>query len=297
MPSSESRPAPEATTPPVSLACDGHGRTGWMLRQTLLGLTNNLGAVYEVKTGWCRPLVKKSSLLFKMSQLEPGAFAFITPSFVRGGGYLELVPLSFLVLRFSASGIYYFPLPGFKAAAYFDAGSRDFSWPSSGFVNHVTVDKEQGGGVNLSATLVLRAAVTLKRLPKGPLELFVLNSFAADYWYFGTHDYYYNQRADAVLSRSDVALQNTAAVLVGFPLTTRVGMRVGATDSLLYLPRPKEIGWNQVGGLIMFPLQIHHRRISDFTVFTRITYFTNHFTRRLTFAWNFLVGIDMSLRI
>ena len=153
-----------------------------MLRQTLLGLTNPFGGAYVVRAGWCRPLVKREGILWTLSQVETGAFAFVAPSFARVGGYLELVPVSFLVLRLRAAGVGYWSLPGFTAASYFDAGSYDFRWPSTGFANDVAVEAGQGGGINLSGELVLRASVSLKKLPKGPLELIVLNSFVAEDW-------------------------------------------------------------------------------------------------------------------
>ena len=293
----EADPAPAPASRRVSAACDGEGRTGWMLRQTLVGLTNALGGFYRAKAAWCRPLVRRPGLLWKLSQLEMGPFVFVTPSFLRGGGSLEIVPLSFLVLRLSVSGVYYWILPGFRASNYFSAGSYDRQWPSNGVVNDLSVDRGNGGGLNLSATLVLRAAVPLAKLERGPLELVVLDSFAAEYWYFPPHAYYYNQRADAVLARSDVGLFNTAALLLGFPLTARVDMRVGVTDALLVLPRPGRLAWHQVGGLVMFPIRLSHPRVAGLTAFTRITAYTHHHNRQLSFAWNFLVGADLALRL
>ena len=99
------------------------------------------------------------------------------------------------------------------------------------------------------------------------------------------------------MARSDVALLNNAALLVGLPLTAHVGLRAGVTDSLLYFPVPNRVGWHQVGAIFMVPLKKIHRRISELTPFLRITAYTEHANRDLDFHWNFLLGVGMSFRI
>lgn len=268
-----------------------------MLRQSLIGLTNPIGAVVETKVGWCRPLVARPGLLFRLTQVEAGGLAFLTPSFLRGGGYLEVAPLSFLVLRLSVTGVGYWPLPGFRVAAYFDAHGYGTRWPSNGFTNDYFPPKEGGGGLNLSAQIVLRASVPLARLPRGPVELIAVGSLAAEYWYFPGYAYYYNQRADAVLARSDLALVESAALLVGFPLTRKVGMRIGATNSLAWLPRPGRLAHHQVGGLLMWPLTLASPRVAGLTPFVRLTGYTSHYTRELSLALNVLLGAELALRL
>lgn len=288
------RPLPDA---PRSEACDGHGRTGWTTRLTVLGLSNPLGGVVSTRVGWCRPLVRRSGILWKLTSLEAGAMHFVTPSFSRQGGYLALAPLSFLVLRVAVSGVWYWPLPGFRAAAYWEADGYDQSWSSDGITNDLTVHKEHGGGLSVETTVVLRGAVGLGRLRHGKVQLIVLNALGLDYWYFPGHDFYYNQRADAVLARSDMALTNNAALLVELPLSAPVRLRLGATDSLAYLPRAGRLAWHQVGGLVMLPLRLKARRVAELTPFLRATAYTHHATRRLSFRAGFIVGVDMAFRV
>ena len=283
--------------PPASGACDGQGRTGWMLRETILGVTNTLAGVVSTRVGYCRPLVRSDSILFMLSEVEAGFYNFTTPSFTRQGAYVRLVPLSFLVFNVSVVGVYYWPLPEFRVAAYWDAGSYDLTWPSDGITNDITVEKEQGGGLNVTASVTLRAAITIGRLSAGPVELIVLDNLSMDYWYFPGHDFYYNQRMDSVLARSEVGLSNTAALLVGVPLTHQVGLRFGATDSLGYVATAGHLATHQVGGLVMVPIQTSAARLAELAPFLRVTTYTHHRTRDLSFAWNFLVGVDLAVRL
>jgi hypothetical protein len=288
---------PSAGEPGPSGACDGQGRSGWMLRETILGLTNALGAAAETRAGYCRPLIRREGVLFSLTQIEGGVFNFLTPSFSRQGAYMTLVPLSFLVLHVSVSGVWYWYLPGMATASYFEAEGYDQTWTSSGFDNDITVHQEQGGGFNLTVGLTVQAAVTIGHLPAGDAELIVLDSLDMDYWYFGTHDYYFNQRVDTVLARSDMVLTNNAALLIGLPITESVGIRFGATDSLGYAPIPGHLAAHQVGGLVMLPIRSRNHRIADLTPFLRVTAYTHNRTRELSFAWNFLLGIDLSVRL
>lgn len=290
-------PAEAEAAAPVSAACDGAGRPGWMLRETILGISNPLGAVAETRVGYCAPLVRGEGVLARLSSIEAGFFNFLTPSFSRQGGYLRLVPISVLVLHVGLAGVWYWPLPGFRAAAYFDAPGYDFVWPSDGITNEVTVDKEHGGGLNVTVAATLRASLPIGRLPAGDVELIVLDNLALDYWLFPGHDHYYNQRADAVLASSDAMLSNTAVLLVGLPLSQAVGLRIGATDSLGYLPLPGRLATHQVGGLAMVPIVMDDPRIAELVPFFRVTTYTEHMTRDLSFNWNFLIGVDLSLRI
>lgn len=287
-------PTPEA---PVSEACDGKGRTGWMARLTVLGLSNPLGGVVSTRVGWCRPLVRRPGILWKMTSLEAGALHLITPSFSRQGGYLAVAPFSFLVLRVAVTGVWYWPVPGFQIAAYWEAEGYDQSWPSNGVSNDLTVDKEHGGGLNVQTTAVLRVAVGLGRMRHGKARLLVVNGLGLEYWYFPGHDYYYNQRADAVLARSDLALTNDAALLLELPLSPAVSLRFGATDSLAYVPRAGRLAWHQVGGLIMLPLRLKARRVAELTPFLRATGYTHHAARRLSFGAGFIIGVAMAFRV
>ncbi len=281
----------------VSKACDGQGRTGWMARMTVLGLSNPLGGVVSTRIGWCRPLVRRPGLLWKLTAFEVGGLHVVTPSFSRQGGYVQITPLSFLVLRVAVSGVLYWPLPSFKVAAYWQAEGYDQHWPSNGVSNDMEVDKELGGGLNVQTTAILRVAVGIGRLRHGKVRLLALNAMALEYFYFPGYDFYYNQRADAVLARSDLVLTNNAALLVELPLTPRVALRLGATNALAYLPRAGRLAWHQIGGLVMLPLKLAHRRVAELTPFLRVTGYTYHAVRRLSFRAAFIVGVAMGFRV
>jgi hypothetical protein len=69
---------------------------------------NNLGLQQLFDVSWRRALTQSANPLLSEAHVSFGGTAAVTPAHVRGGGWMEVVPLSVLTIRAGAEPAYYF---------------------------------------------------------------------------------------------------------------------------------------------------------------------------------------------
>jgi hypothetical protein len=306
--------------------CLGEERQKLLLDHYLAGSINPLGIGQVLRLSLCTPLITKPGLMFDLTNIEVGALLLNSPTYVSFGGFVNLVPLSILVLRAEADGFYIWPTPLEGAGFITLPTSRDFTKvslsPSPFGPNPATT--ASGGRILLGATL-------RGELPIGKwLSIAVTDSINGEYWRVsdGTwaqaaalgHSVFYVARRDVVLNGpGDWLLMNTAALLLGINAHPNVTVRVGATDDLVFVPSQKENSTYSCSGNEPDPATIQYQPSSgyignvaagvvavtiknlrglarDFSFFMRVGGFTNHAFRECSGA-TFALGADVTYEL
>lgn len=255
--------------------CIGAPGQSLYLTQALVGQLEPSGVLHILQFSYCRPLITHPGLLFDYTHLELGAMNYLAPTFSHYGVFIGISPLSFFKVRAEVSffhqwtipidGKGYFPLSGYQA---------DFS--------DETLKSSLGksaSGVNAKLTLTLQARVKLG----GMVELLLKNDIAADYWWLDRRGFYKNQRLDLVLQRSDVALTNTAVVLLNLRFHRNMAIAFGAADVLSYVPANPYTA-NLVAGMVVFTIKRLGSTVRDLSIFTRLGAYTHHANRKGKFT-------------
>ena len=276
--------------------CYNEDRNVWVFREFLGLMSNSSGIENRMHAGACTPLIRRSGMLFDMTNMEAGIFNYLSPSYVHQGIYASIVPLSFLVLEAKASGVYVWSI-GMAGAGHNPRMSYADNFRSTGFTHYIDTEPTTAIGFQLVWSATVRAAVTVAHLPHGGLDLIVIDGLGLEYWLMGDDAYYFNLRLETILGRSDLALTNDAAVLVSVPLTENISLMAGITDSLVYVPRADRVDHNMVGGIVAVNLkQLGRRgRVRGLQPFILVGGYTNHETRRLAFPVNFAGGVELSV--
>ena len=268
-----------------SHACLGRGETTRVLDEVLLAVVNPEGFENQLHLGVCTPISRRPGLLYEYTQLEAGLINYVGPIYTHLGGYLSIVPLSFLELKVEVAGVAYWPLPpsaGFDGAGYFsrpayNADYRDSALPRT--------DARAAGGLDATFSATLRLAAPLGRR----LQVLVFNTFGADAWFLGDGPYYFNVRRDLVLARGDVLLKNTAQLLLEVAARDAVRVRLGATDDLSYVP-----GSGYLANIVGFFGAVLIRRagtLREIEPFVRAGGYTEHAFRR---GFQLMIGLSMT---
>jgi hypothetical protein len=257
-----------------------------------VALSNPIGAESQLQASRCWPLVTDRGSLFDLSNVESGAFLFLSPSYAHQGLFASIAPLSILIFRLEVAGVYVWPLP-LPGGSYFVLDGDDDAFASDGISHEVDARPDDAGGLNATFTTTLQAAVTLAELAAGRLELLASDSIGLEYWWMGSGAHYYNIRKDAILARSDLVLTNSGALLLSIPLRRGLSMRVGAVDMLLYGVGAGRVDSNQVGGVVTIFIE-RTRNVRGLQPFVQLLGYTNHESRRLTFPLDVMIGVDLA---
>jgi hypothetical protein len=285
-------PPPAAEHSGTAVNCYGEHRAAWALHELFVALTNPVGAESQLQVSRCWPLVTDGGPLFDLTNVETGAFLYLSPSYTHQGLFASVAPLSILVFRLEVAGIYVWPLP-LPGGSYFALDGYDESFASDGISHDVDAAPGDAGGLNIAFSTTVQASVTLAELGAGRLELLVSDSLGLEYWLMGSGGYYYNLRKDAILARSDLVLTNCGALLLSIPLRSGLGMRIGAVDMLLYGVGSQRVETNQVGGIVAIYIE-RSRDVRGIQPFVQVLGYTNQESRRLTFPLDVMIGIDLA---
>jgi hypothetical protein len=89
-----------------------------IVRQRAVGIANPVGLEHAVALALNAPLGDAHNPLTSLAHLEVGVSQYTSPVYARSGGYLQLSPLSLLVLRAELTGTVMWPLgdDGYRAA-------------------------------------------------------------------------------------------------------------------------------------------------------------------------------------
>ena len=248
------------------VACFGRGGARWGGSHFMIFRSAPLGALYEGDVGLCAPFLTRPGLLFGLTNAQVGASYVVTPASFQGGGYLQITPLSFLVLRVDALGAVFWPFPvdgsGYFALEGYDAEVGGDALPRE--------EADSATGWSVRFTGVLRGLA-----PLGPVSLIVLDSTTVELWSVGAEDYYYNFVLDLPAARFDPMLTNEALLAVQIPVLANLKLRTGLFDSIQYNIGSKMMN-HSMGVIAMATLPRLPRGVVDFSLFARLGTYTQH---------------------
>lgn len=296
----ETKTADSAKSPFTGKHCLGEQKQKLLLNHYLAGSINPLGIGNSLKLSLCTPLITKPGLVFDLSNIEFGLLFLTSPTDVTGGAFVNLVPLSFLVLRAEASGFGIWPIPLQGAGFISLKDPSEFTLAAlspSPFGEH-PAGTAAGGRFLLGASL-------RGELPIGKwVSIAIVDSWNSEYWQLtdGTWNpqgdsgktLFYAARRDVVLKGpGDWLITNTAALLVGLNVHSNVVLRLGATDDLVYVPSLSYLG-NIAAGLLAISVKNLRNLAKEGSFFLRAGAFTHHaFRTGITFA----LGIDVTYEL
>src|SRR5262249_20119649 len=91
--------------------CLGEEKQKLLLEHFLAGSINTLGIGKTLRLSLCTPLITKPGILFDLTNVEFGIHVLTSPTDVSVGPFINVTPLSFLVLRAEAYGFGIWPIP------------------------------------------------------------------------------------------------------------------------------------------------------------------------------------------
>lgn len=259
----------------ASASCLGAGVPRWAAHQGLVLLLNPMGAEHNLRLGLCVPLYDAPDASLALNHLELGAVTYVSPVYAIGGGYAQVVPASFLVLRSELSGMGVWPLP-LDGAGYFARDGYDTRWTADDLPAAAATT---ASGWTFRGVAALRGRVDLAGVPwGGSLALVVYDAFFADYHELGSAAYFAQLRFDVVSARRDWVLGNEAMLMVGVPVDRGTELRIGAYDQTRDVPASGYVG-NQIGGLVMLTWTRPFPGVDEISVFVRVGGYTSHGVR------------------
>ncbi len=233
-----------------------------VLHERLVGVVNPMGGEHMLAAGARLELGDGSDLLTQGTYAEIAAVNYLSPIYSMSGGYVEVSPLAFLVLRAQLTSVDVWSI-GMPGAGYY--GSDNGAVPS--------LAPDAGGEAH--GFSALGAATLQMAFPIDDARLILWDELSVEHLGLGDAPYHFSARHDAVLARHDQIFGSHAMALLEIPLPDRWSLRLGAYDELRVIPRS---GWlsNQVGGMVMLagdrPLDV----IGSITPFVRVGAYTHH---------------------
>lgn len=285
--------------------CLGEQQQKVLLNHYLAGSINPLGIGNSMRLSLCTPLITKPGILFDLTNVDFGVLLLTSPTDVTGGAFVNITPISILVLRAEISGFGIWPIPLQGAGFITLKSADDFTLNSlspSPFGEN-PAGTASGGKFLIGATL--RGEVPLGRF----LSIAVTDSFNAEYWRLTNStwdpaaaagkEFFVSARRDVALrGPGDLVLANTAALVFGINPHRNVVLRVGVTDDLVYVPSHNYLG-NIAAGLFAISVKNLRNLAKDGSFFLRVGTFTHHAFRTgggITFALGFDVTYEIIKR-
>ncbi|MFK7986966.1 MAG: hypothetical protein AB8I08_13155 [Sandaracinaceae bacterium] len=253
----------------LSVATPARAQTQPVVHQRLVALLNPMGMEHSVSAGLRNPLGDPDSLFFEGAHTEVGVRSYVSPVYAVQGGYVEVSPLSFLVLSFETTGTVMWPI-GMDGAGYY---------PLNGYHADVQSDAlpgdagESATGWEMTMGLTLQGALAI-----GPTRLLVASALTARHATLGASSHYYSLRHDLVLAARDWVIQNEAVALVQVTVERGTTVLLGAYDQVRYVPRSGYVG-HQVGPMAALSFEAPDALVSGIDVFVRGGMYSDHVTR------------------
>ena len=245
-----------------------------VLHQQLVGLLSPEGAEHVLGVGLRTSIGDQDHPLFGGAHVDAGLLNYSSPIYAITGGWFELSPLSFLVLRAEFMGAAHWPID-LRGAGYYPAQGYDVDLTGE------VLDTEHGrsaSGWNVGLSTILQGA-----FPLGEVEIVVWNQLSAEHITLGDSSFHYYPRYDLVLAKSDWVVGNWAMLMLAFRLDIAVQIRLGLYDELRYVPRSGYLV-NQAGIVAMLPLERTDPAVPEVTPFVRFGFFT-HGRRAVSFTF------------
>ena len=265
--------ATEAKPPTKDKHCAGDQESRWVLSQLSAVQTNPDAVVNVLRLGACTPLVTRPGLFFDYSHLEVGVVNKLTPTFAHTGGYLQVAPLSPLVLRTELSHVAYWPL-GVDYTGYY---------PKQGYTDSFDQLFGDAGasakGLYLGMDAILRAQASVSP----SLGLLLVNDVNFSYVDIGSAKYYYSQRWDLILAQKDWVVGNELYAGLESPLSDSSSLRYGIFDNVAHVPA-SGYSSHQLGLFAMGNWPRPHPLLRDLVPFVRAGYYLDHAFRGGSFT-------------
>lgn len=251
-------------------AQDDEGVRG-IVHQQLVALLNPMGMEHGFRAGFRARLGDPEELLFTGTHAEAGAVSYVSPVYAYHGGYLQVSPLAFLVLRAEITGTVLWPI-GMDGSGYFglegyDADVHEQSLPADAASSAI--------GWNISLLARLQGAVPLG----DGVQLLVADQIEGTHVALGDAPYHLNPKHDAVLAQQDWVVTNDAIAFVDIRLEPGTSLRVGAYSNMRWVPRSGYVG-HQVGPMASLAFERPSAEVSALNVFLRGGGYTHHGPRQ-----------------
>lgn len=257
-------------------------RVHGVIQQQVVALLNPMGAEHQLRVGLRAPLGDPNELLFTGTHAEAGIVSYFSPVYAIQGGYLEVSPLAFLVLRAELTGAAVWPI-GMSGAGYYAVQGYQADVSSDALPAE---DGGTAGGWTFSVAATLQGLV-----PLGPVNLLIWNQLNAQHITMGGASHFYSMMNDLILAQQDWLIENDALLLVEGNLTENIALRVGAYDNVRYVPSSGYVG-HQLGPMAMLVIDHPSPEVAEVTPFLRGGYYTDHLIRAGGFT--ILGGVSVS---
>lgn len=241
-----------------------------LLHEQLSLLLNPMGAEHRLDLGVRRNLGLSSDLLLSGTHIEGGLSTAVSPVYAIGGGYVQLAPVSFLVVRGEVVGATVWPIGMDGAGHYglsgYDADVRGGSLPAN--------EAGTANGWLATVSVTLQGAIDLD----GGARLLMASELALTRAVMGDAPFYYSMKHDLVLAREDFVVLNSAFVGGEVRAAPDLVVRFGVYDDLRVVPASGYVG-HQLGPLAMLEWQNTAPGIASLALFVRGGFYTHHVTR------------------
>jgi hypothetical protein len=240
-----------------------------VLGQQLVMLLNPMGAEHALDLAVRSPIGDQDDILFRGARSQVGVVSYVSPVYAITGGYFELAPLSFLVLRAEVTGTVLWPI-GMDGAGYYGLTGYDAD------VRSQALPADAGG--TATGWTATGSATLQGMLPIGPIRLLFADEVGLARAMLGSEPFHYSPKYDLVLAREDVLVTSSAFLGIELDAASDLIVRVGAYDDLRHVPASGYVG-HQVGGLAMLEWARPASGVRSLGVFVRGGFYTHHVVR------------------
>jgi hypothetical protein len=231
-----------------------------IVRQRAVAVINPMGAEHMVGVGVRFPWDDGESPLLAGTHLELGVNTYTSPVYSMTGGYLQVSPLAFLVLRAELTAMTLWSI-GMDGAGYYPVESYDADVSAQNFP--ATLGRI-ASGYNLQLSAILQGAIQL-----GPFRPIVFSQIMMEHERLGEEDFHYHPKYDLVLARSDFMIAVSSMALVELALSDTLGIRVGAYDDFRHVMASGATA-HQLGGIAMLALDSRGSCLRELLAFGRV---------------------------
>jgi hypothetical protein len=241
-----------------------------IMHEQLVLLLNPMGAEHRLDLGVRREVGTPDDLLSAGSHIEGGVTTAVSPVYAFGGGYLQIQPFSFLVLRGELVGGGVWPI-GMNGAGHYGVSGYDADVHSENLPGNAA---GSAGGWMASMSATLQGAVDVA----SGWRLLLVSEWGLSRSVLGTDAHYYSMKYDLVLAREDFVVTGSSFLGAEARLASDLVVRFGAYDDFRNVPNSSYVG-HQVGGLAMLEWQHITPEIGALAVFVRGGGYTHHVIR------------------
>lgn len=267
-------PTPD-TTPvdavePAVAAAPVHRGPRALAREQLALLLNPMGAEHRLDLAIRSELGDPDDILTSGTHVEGGVTTALSPVYAIGGGYFQVSPLSFLVLRSEIVGASVWPI-GMSGAGHYGLGGYDAD------VRPQALPGEAAGTANgwlATFSITLQGALDLAT----GLRLLLVSELGLTRTVMGDAPFYYSMKHDLVLAREDTVLCSSSFVGMEIRAASDLVVRFGAYDDLRHVPASGYVG-HQLGPLVMLEWQHVTPEVGSLAIFVRGGGYTHHVIR------------------